>query len=104
MSNTRSVSGTSGRPAAPTRQRSTSRTAIGWIRVSTQRGVTMTGSRSVRYRSISNEAEPEPITTAARSSVTATPPSRRARPVATRDRRCGESRPSGTSTGTSPPR
>lgn len=32
----------------PTRYRSTSRTAIGWILVDTQLGVTMTGRRSVR--------------------------------------------------------
>ena len=37
-----------GSVAALTRYRSTSRTAIGWIRVSTHMGVTMAGSRSVR--------------------------------------------------------
>ena len=47
--------------------------AIGWIAVRTQRGQTMNGSRSVRYRSISNEILPAPSTTAARSSTTGTP-------------------------------
>ena len=42
-----------------------SRTAVGWQRVSTHLGVTMTGSTSTRYRSISNDAEPEPMITAA---------------------------------------
>jgi hypothetical protein len=37
-----------GSVAQPTRYRSTSRMAIGWIRLCTQRGVTITGSRSVR--------------------------------------------------------
>lgn len=37
-----------GSVAQPTSCRSTSRTAIGWIRVQTQRGVIITGSRSVR--------------------------------------------------------
>ncbi|CAM5259366.1 hypothetical protein SHIRM173S_09556 [Streptomyces hirsutus] len=46
MSNARSTS--AGMRAEPTRYRSTSRTATGWIRVCTQLGVTMTGSRSVR--------------------------------------------------------
>lgn len=38
----------SGIRAEPTSVRSTSRTAMGWIRVRTQLGVTITGSRSVR--------------------------------------------------------
>ncbi len=38
----------SGSPAEPTSARSTSRTATGWMRVCTQLGVTITGSRSVR--------------------------------------------------------
>jgi hypothetical protein len=38
----------SGRRAAAIRYRSTSRMAIGWTRVPTQRGVTITGNRSVR--------------------------------------------------------
>lgn len=46
MSNARFTS--SGIPALPTRYRSTSRTAIGWMRVPTHLGVTMAGSRSVR--------------------------------------------------------
>ena len=46
---------------------------IGWQRVLTQRGVIMIGRRSVRFRRISNDALPEPMTMAARNSVTATP-------------------------------
>ncbi|MHB1583224.1 MAG: hypothetical protein ACYCU7_03145 [Acidimicrobiales bacterium] len=45
-------------------------TAIGWQRVVAQRRVTMTGSTSNRLRSISKLADPEPITTRARSSAT----------------------------------
>ena len=41
----------------------------------------MIGSRSVRWRSISNEAEPEPIITPARSSIVGTPLERRISPV-----------------------
>lgn len=94
----------SGISALPTRYRSTSRTAIGWIRVETQLGVTMTGSRSVRYRSISKDAEPEPMMTAARSTVTGTPASSRMRATSARERRCGESSRSGTPSGVRPPR
>ena len=46
---------------------------IGWQRVPTQRGVIMTGRRSVRWRRISNDALPEPMIAAARNSVTGTP-------------------------------
>ncbi len=102
MSKARFSSG--GSVAAPTSSRSTSRTAIGWIRVSTQRGVTITGSRSVRWRSISKEAEPEPMITAARSSAVGTPLARSTRPTSTRERRWGESRPAGTPAGARPPR
>ncbi|GHE60595.1 hypothetical protein GCM10018782_38600 [Streptomyces griseoaurantiacus] len=91
------------RPAAIS-ARSTSRTATGWTRVCTQLGVTITGSRSVRYRSISNEAEPEPMITAARSAAVGTPESSRIRPTSARDRRCGESSRSGTPAGARPPR
>ena len=55
--------------------------AIGWQRLSTHRGVTMTGSTSTRYRSISKLAEPEPMMIAARSSVTGTGPSARIWPT-----------------------
>ena len=40
----------------------------------TQRGVTMTGSRSTRYRRISKEALPEPKIIAALRTVTGTGP------------------------------
>ncbi len=64
----------------------------------------MTGSRSVRYRSISNEAEPEPRITAARSTVVGTPESSRMRPTSARDRKCGDNSSSGTPAGVRPPR
>ena len=57
---------------------------IGWQRVSTQRGVIMTGRRSVRWRRISNEALPEPMMTAARNSVTGTPCAASSAPVSWR--------------------
>ena len=47
------------------------------MRVLTQRGVIITGSRSTRARSISNDALPEPITIEARNSIVGTPDSRR---------------------------
>ena len=94
----------SGMPAQPTSARRTSRTATGWIRVCTHCGVTITGSRSVRCRSISNETDPEPITTAARSTAVGTPESSRIRPTSARDRRCGDSSRVGTPAGVRPPR
>ena len=97
MSNVRFASSV----VAPTRYRSTSRTAIGWIRLCTHRGVTMTGSRSVRYRSISNDADPEPMITAACSTTAGTPDRRKTSPTSLRDARCGDS---ATPAGCSPPR
>ena len=47
--------------------------AIGWMRVKTHRGQIITGSRSVRWRIISNDRLPEPTMIAARNSVTGTP-------------------------------
>ncbi|GAA3127173.1 hypothetical protein GCM10017687_47400 [Streptomyces echinatus] len=94
----------SGRRAQPTRRRRTSRTAIGWIRVRTQLGVTITGSRSVRYRSISKDTDPEPMMTAARRTAVGTPEASRMRPTSARDLRCGESRSPGTPAGVRPPR
>ena len=59
--------------------------AIGWQRVwVTHRGVTMTGSTSVRWRNISNDALPEPMMTAARSSTTGTGPDASTRPTSCR--------------------
>ncbi len=75
---------------------------MGWQRVWTQRGVTMTGRTSVRCRSISNETEPEPMITAARSSTSGTGPSARTRPTSWRDDRWGDS--SSSASEPSPPR
>ena len=63
---------------------------MGWQRVSTHLGVTIMGSTSTRWRSISNEALPEPITTAARSSVHGTDPEASTWPTSWRLRRCGD--------------
>jgi hypothetical protein len=71
------------------------------MRLLTHRGVTITGSRSVRYRSISKDAEPEPMITAARSTVVGTPLASRISPTSLRESRCSlSSSPSGYS----PPR
>ena len=64
---------------------------MGCAMTRTQRGVTITGSRSTSARSISNERLPDPITIEARNSITGTPESRSARPTSCRLRRCGES-------------
>ena len=61
---------------------------IGWQRVPTQRGVIMIGSRSVRWRRISNDALPEPMMIAARNSVTGTPCAASSFPVCCRLARC----------------
>ena len=76
---------------------------MGWVRVFTHRGVIITGSRSVRYRNISNEAEPEPMMTPARNSMVGTPLARRIRPTSARLRRWADNLRGGTS-GTIPPR
>ncbi|MGY1718214.1 hypothetical protein ACI8AG_04085 [Blastococcus sp. SYSU DS0552] len=90
-----------GSRAQATRYRSTSRIAIGWIRLCTHRGVTITGNRSVRCRSISKDADPEPRTTAARSTTVGTPEPSRIAATSARERRCGES---SSSAGAIPPR
>ncbi len=64
--------------------------AMGCTRVSTQRGVTIAGSTSTRLRSISKLADPEPMMTAARSSVTGTGPDASTRPTSCRLARCGD--------------
>ncbi len=89
MSNPRFTS--RGIRAEPTRYRSTSRTAMGWIRTSTHRGVIITGSRSVRCRSISKDTDPEPMMTAAWSTVVGTPEASRISPTSRRESRCGDS-------------
>ena len=74
-----------GESSAATRQCSTSAMAMGWQRVwVTHRGQTITGSTSTRCRSISKEALPEPMITAARSSVSGTVPDPRIRPTSCR--------------------
>jgi hypothetical protein len=75
---------------------------MGWMRVPTHFGVTITGSRSVRYRSISNEADPLPMITAACSAAVGTLLASRMSPTSARERRCGD-RPL-TSPETMPPR
>ena len=62
-----------GRSAAPTRSVQHVATAIGWIRLSSHLGATIAGSRVVRWRSMSNDAEPSPSTTAAWSTAVGTP-------------------------------
>ncbi len=81
----------SGAPALPTRYPRTSRSAMGWQRDSTHRGVTMTGRRSTSCLSISHDAPPWPRMMAARSVVVATSPDSRMRPVSARLRRCSDS-------------
>ncbi len=72
------------RSAASVRYSSTSSIAIGWVRVPTQRGVTMTGRRSTRARIISKDVLPEPMTIDARSSRVGTPEPARTRPTSWR--------------------
>ena len=64
--------------------------AMGWVRVSTQRGVIMTGRTSVRYLSISKETEPEPMTMPARNSITGVGPLASVRPTSWRLSRCSD--------------
>ncbi len=68
----------------------TSSTAMGWARVLTQRGVSMTGRRSTRPRTSSKDRLPEPMITDARNSTVATPLSLRILPTSRRLARCGE--------------
>ncbi len=64
--------------------------AIGWVRVSTQRGVIITGRRSTSARTISNEVLPEPITIDARSSRVGTPEAASVAPTSCRLARCAD--------------
>ena len=75
---------------------------MGCTRDSTQMGVTMTGRRSVRYRSISNDALPLPMITPAWRTTLGTPESRKIWPTSAREERCAEMVSS--SVGTRPPR
>ena len=54
----------------------TSTMAMGWQRVLTQRGATITGSFSARSRTISKEADPEPTMMEARRTVSSAAPPR----------------------------
>ena len=69
----------------------TSGSAIGCVRVRTQLGVTITGRCATSCRVISQEMPPCPTTTAARSTVTGTPPSARRFSTSRRERRCADS-------------
>jgi hypothetical protein len=55
--------------------------AIGCVRETTQRGISRTGERSTRERTISKEMLPDPIMIDARNSIVGTPDSRRIRPT-----------------------
>ena len=98
------------RPSTPVRSSSASSRAIGWVRVSTQRGVTITGRRSTSWRRISQLMPPSPITMPARNAVVgafaagSTRPragcagaatGRRCRRPGRRDRRLGQARGGG---------
>ena len=74
--------------AAATRKCSMLTIAIGWVGLSTHRGVTIAGRCSVRYRSISNDAEPLPMMMPARNSMTGTPVLASTLPTERRDSRC----------------
>src|SRR5947209_3228158 len=63
---------------------------IGWILLRTHFGVVITGNRSVRWRTISKDAEPDPITMPACSTTVSTPDSIRILATLFRDCRCRE--------------
>ena len=71
------------------------------MRLRTHFGAGMYGRTSVRCRTISNDADPEPITTPACSTSAGTPLASRISPTSTRERRCADS---GASSGCNPPR
>ncbi|MNI84430.1 hypothetical protein D3C73_1413370 [compost metagenome] len=56
------------------------------IRLLTQLGAGITGKVSAKWRIISNDAEPEPITTPAWNTMESTADSRNTRPTVSRDR------------------
>ncbi len=64
--------------------------AIGWVRVETQRGVTIAGRRLTRATIVSNAALPRPTTIAARRVVTGTEVEASRFPVSRRLRRWGD--------------
>src|SRR4029450_7185121 len=75
---------------------------MGCVRVTSQRGQIMTGSRSVRALTSSNETLPAPMTADARNSMVSTPDLRRIFPTSWRLRKWGES--SGSLSSPRPPR
>lgn len=70
--------------AAPISAATTSTTAIGCTREFIQSGTVCTGIRSLTCRMISNEVDPEPITTAARRVITVAGESVRIRSTSSR--------------------
>ena len=89
--------------SAPTSASSTSTVAIGWTMESIQVGMVCTGMRSLTCRMISNEVDPLPSSTAARSTTTVAGVSLRIRSTSRRDVMCSERSSSATS-GTTPDR
>ena len=67
-----------------------SSSAIGWVGVDTQLGVSIAGSRSTSATIVSNAVLPLPTTIAARRVVTGTPSDASAIPVSRRLRKCGD--------------
>ena len=63
------------------------------MRLSSHLGVTITGSRVVRWRSISNDAEPDPRMMAACSTAVGTPLAMSSSPTSTREARWSLSSP-----------
>ena len=64
--------------------------AMGCAVTRTQRGVTITGSRSTNARIISNDKLPEPMMMDARNSITGTPCARNRSPTSCRLRKCAD--------------
>ena len=63
---------------------------MGCVRVSSQRGTIITGSRRVRWSSISNEALPAPMTMAARTYTSSGTCARNRSATSARERRCSD--------------
>jgi hypothetical protein len=85
----------SGSVRAATSAATTSSRAIGSVRLPSQRGSTIAGSRAARSRRMRQLALPAPTITLARSSSVGTAPARRMRPVSRRLARCGDDPPAG---------
>ena len=82
---------------------STSETATGWTELCIHVGTGCTRNRVATCRMISNEVDPAPITTPARSATDPSMAARRIRSTSSREAMWAESSASGTS-GTSPER